>query len=107
MLVPEVTVIDLKAELDSPNPPILLDVREEDELEISRFPTFQHIPMYELQGRVSELDPSSDLVIVCRSGNRSGRVAAYLLQLGFSRVRNLTGGINEWVRLIDPTQPQY
>jgi adenylyltransferase/sulfurtransferase len=87
--------------------PVLIDVRESDELEISRFPAYTHIPMSEITSRLAEIDPGSDLVIVCRTGNRSARVTAYLLQAGYPRVRNLAGGINEWVRLVDPSQPVY
>lgn len=107
MQIPEVTVTQLKQELDSEAPPTLIDVREADELEISRFPKYRHIPMRELVARIQELDAAENMVIVCRSGNRSGQVTAYLARAGFTNVRNLVGGINEWARIVDPSLARY
>lgn len=106
-MIPEVSVQELKRELDSVTPPILIDVREADELEISHFPVFIHIPMSQIPSRRDELVEDADLVIVCRSGSRSGRITNYLLSSGYTRVRNLAGGINAWAAAIDPSLPQY
>lgn len=105
--IPEISATALKLELDSDSPPVLVDVREAEELEISRFPMAVHIPMMELAARLGEFDREADLVIVCRSGARSGRVTAYMLQAGFKRVRNLAGGINGWAQDVDRTMPLY
>ncbi len=107
MIIPTVTPLALQAELKSDSPPTLVDVRESEELQISRFPSATHIPMGEIPGRVEELAEDGDLVIVCRSGARSGQVAAYLLSLGFTQVRNLETGINGWARTVDPSLPLY
>lgn len=107
MQIPEITVSELNVSLASPHPPTLIDVREAEELEISRFDNYRHVPMSEIPARMHELDREDDLVIVCRSGNRSARVTAYLLSAGFTKVRNLAGGINEWARLIEPTLSRY
>lgn len=106
-MIPELTVEQLKEELGSQNPPTLIDVREDEELEISRFPAYVHIPLMSLPDHVNTLDRDANLVIVCRTGNRSGRAVLYLRQLGFGNVRNLVGGINDWVRKFDPEQPLY
>ncbi|HWA83559.1 MAG TPA: rhodanese-like domain-containing protein [Fimbriimonadaceae bacterium] len=106
-MVPEVTVQELQRELASPNPPTVIDVREGDELQISRLPHFIHIPMMEIPNRLAELDPETDYAVLCRSGSRSARVTAYLLQSNFKRVRNVVGGINAWAAHIDTTLPQY
>jgi len=106
-VIPEVSPEELKRELDSTGPPIIIDVREAEELEISRFANFIHIPMMEIPSRMGELDRNADLVIVCRIGERSAHVAHYLAQAGFSKVRNLAGGINRWAALIDPSVAQY
>jgi sulfur-carrier protein adenylyltransferase/sulfurtransferase len=106
-MIPEVSALDLKVELDSPTPPTLIDVREGYELDISRFPQYVHVPMRQLASRLAEFDPESDLVIVCRTGNRSGQVTSYMLHAGFKRVRNLVGGINGWAVDVDPSLPRY
>ncbi|MFQ3586515.1 MAG: rhodanese-like domain-containing protein [Fimbriimonadaceae bacterium] len=107
MSVPEVSPTELAAELAGPNPPVLVDVREADELLVSALKHAHHIPIGEIPARLDELDPDADLVIVCRSGGRSAKVTQYLLQNGFRRVRNLTGGVNLWAELVDPTMRKY
>ncbi len=107
-MIPSITPKQLKIELEGPNPPVVLDVREAHELEISRLPyEVVHIPMGELAFRLGELDPASNLVVLCRVGGRSGQVTRYLLQHGFSTVRNIDGGINRWSSTVDPTLKQY
>jgi rhodanese-related sulfurtransferase len=71
----------------------LIDVREPRELEGGTLPEAVNIPMGELPDRIAELDPDRPVVLLCRSGNRSGRVAEWLTASGFSRVVNLSGGI--------------
>jgi rhodanese-related sulfurtransferase len=101
------TVAQLRAELDSGTKPILLDVREPDELDISRLDGVTLIPMGEIPDRYNELDPNADIVLVCRSGSRSAKVMAFLDEMGFTRLRNLDGGMNAWATEIDPSLPVY
>jgi len=101
------TVAQLKVELDSGTKPILLDVREPDELDISRLDGVTLIPMGEIPDRYNELDPNADIVLVCRSGSRSAKVMAFLDEMGFTRLRNLDGGMNAWATEIDPSLPVY
>lgn len=107
MEVKEVTPVELSAELSGEFPPVLLDVREADELEISVLPNVIHIPMGEIQDRLGEIDPNSDIVIVCRSGSRSGKVTAFLNAQGFRSVRNLATGMNGWAETVDPSVNTY
>ncbi len=106
-MVEEIDPATLQAELASENPPVLLDVREAQELEISRLPNVLHIPMNLIPARASELNPSDPIVVVCRSGNRSRQVAQYLMGRGFKNVRNLSTGMNGWAREVDPTIQTY
>jgi rhodanese-related sulfurtransferase len=106
MSVATMTPVELKAALVGPNPPVILDVRETFELEISRLDGVVHIPMGELVGRLAELDQEAPVVVICRSGQRSMNVAAYLQEQGFN-VWNLTGGINAWAQTVDPRLPIY
>jgi adenylyltransferase/sulfurtransferase len=67
----------------------------------------QLIPLGELPRRVSELDPAKEMVVHCRSGQRSARAVAFLRQAGFAKVSNLAGGILAWADRIDPKVPKY
>lgn len=107
MQVPLVTPQALHDELQGEHPPILVDVREDFELEISVLPGVIHLPMDQIADRLDELDKDADYVIVCRSGARSGRVAAYMQSVGFTRVRNLVSGMNGWAATVDPDMRQY
>ena len=71
----------------------LVDVREPDEVAAGMLPGAVNIPMSGFVDRIAELDPDRPVVLVCRSGQRSGRVAEYLAGNGFTEVVNLTGGM--------------
>jgi molybdopterin/thiamine biosynthesis adenylyltransferase/rhodanese-related sulfurtransferase/molybdopterin converting factor small subunit len=105
--VPEMTVEELRARLGGENPPLLLDVREPGEYAIAHLPDATLIPQGELGQRVTELARAREVVVYCRSGNRSARATRLLLDLGFNNVRNLRGGLLAWATRIDPSMPQY
>lgn len=89
------------------NPPLLLDVREPHELQISALPGALNIPLGTLAARLSELDSAREMVVFCKAGTRSTRALELLVGAGFRRVRNLKGGINAWAREVDPNLPIY
>jgi rhodanese-related sulfurtransferase len=103
----EISPRDLKARLDAANAPVLLDVRQDWETQLCRLPNAVHIPMEELELRVEELNAQDEIVVYCHSGVRSAAVAEYLRSLGFANVRNLTGGVDSWARVIDPSMRRY
>jgi MoaD family protein len=105
--IPEVTVQELKARFDRGEDVYLLDVREPNEYQICRIPGATLIPLGELLSRTGELDRNRDLIVHCKMGGRSARAVALLKERGFTRVRNLKGGILEWIDRVDPTQPKY
>ena len=73
----------------------VIDVREPWEYESGHVPGAVNIPMGEIVARKDELtDP---VVLVCRTGARSGRVAAYLMNNGHAQVANLVGGTERWI----------
>jgi len=95
-----ITASELKARVDGGNPPVILDVREEDEWrgELGHIHGSRVIPLRVLPQRVGELEDVKhrDLVTVCRAGIRSSTGAAILTGLGFDHVSNLKGGMLEW-----------
>jgi rhodanese-related sulfurtransferase len=87
--------------------PLLLDVRESNEFTHCRIEGSLHIPMGEIVSRLTELDPDQETVVICHHGMRSFQVAQFLESQGFSRIINLTGGIDAWAREVDPAVPRY
>jgi rhodanese-related sulfurtransferase len=88
---------------------LLLDVREPDEYAIAKITGSVLIPMRELHDRIGELDEHRDRLIVvhCHHGGRSLRVTQHLLSIGFTKVQNMAGGIEQWSEQIDPRVPKY
>ena len=75
----------------------IVDVREQQEYDTTHVPGVPLLPMSELMDRMEELPAEKPLVILCRSGNRSGQVTDYLNGTGdYGEVANLTGGILAW-----------
>ena len=103
----EITVYELEKRLNGSNPPILLDVREKFEIEITNIQNSIHIPMNQIPNEISTLDPKKNYVVYCRVGGRSAKVCEYLLNNKFESVKNLSGGINEWARQINPSLNVY
>ena len=105
--VPEVTVEELKAKLDRGDGVVVLDVREPNEYQICRIAGSTLIPLGELPSRTAELDRDRELIVHCKMGGRSAKAVALLQERGFTRVRNLTGGILAWIDRVDPSQSKY
>lgn len=74
----------------------LIDVREPDEWAAGHAPGAHHVPMMEVPARMAEVPTDADVVVVCRSGGRSGQVVQYLNGNGRDNVRNLDGGMHAW-----------
>lgn len=104
----ELGAVELKAYLDSaPEQPILLDVREPWEFEIARLDGAALVPMRTIPGKLSELDPERETVVICHHGIRSRQVCRFLESQGFGKLINLRGGIEEWAREVDNQMATY
>lgn len=73
----------------------ILDVRESNEWESGHIHGAKHIPLGIISERHNELDPQKEIIVVCRSGNRSGLACEHLESLGY-KVVNMTGGMSQW-----------
>ncbi|HLH09795.1 MAG TPA: molybdopterin-synthase adenylyltransferase MoeB [Terriglobales bacterium] len=104
--MPSITVEELKQLRDAGNEPFLLDVREPHEYQICNLGGYL-IPLNDLPKRVNELDPSREMIVHCKMGGRSAKAVDFLRQSGFTKVKNLTGGINAWADKVDPKVPKY
>jgi molybdopterin/thiamine biosynthesis adenylyltransferase/rhodanese-related sulfurtransferase len=102
-----ITPRELQALLDRGERPLILDVRNPEEIAICRINGSTVIPLPELPARLSELDPSMPMIVHCKSGARSAKAIALLREAGFTRLTNLTGGILAWIKDVDPSLPTY
>jgi adenylyltransferase/sulfurtransferase len=111
--VPQLSVEQLKAELDAAEQgrvakPFILDVREPHEYQIVNIGA-PLIPLGQLPARLGEIPvgKNDEIVIHCRSGQRSQKASLELKAAGFTNVKNLAGGILAWADKIDKSLPKY
>lgn len=98
---------ELKKKKDQGEPFLLLDVREQVEFDFARIPDSVLIPLSQLPSRIGELDPEQEIVTVCHHGVRSLTALGILVKNGFTKVKNLTGGIDAYSVTADPSIPRY
>jgi adenylyltransferase/sulfurtransferase len=104
--IPQISVQELKRKLDAGEDVFLLDVREPYEVQIAQIGGTL-IPQGEIPQRLAEIPRDREVVVQCRSGARSQRIAEFLAQQGYSDVKNLAGGILAWADEIDPKIQKY
>jgi adenylyltransferase/sulfurtransferase len=104
--IPQISVKELKQRMDAGEDMQLIDVREPYEAQIAHIGG-KLIPLNEVPNRLAEIDREREVVVHCKAGGRSQRVAEYLKQLGYERVANVAGGIQAWSVEIDPSVPKY
>jgi adenylyltransferase/sulfurtransferase len=103
----DISAIELAERMRGNQPPLLLDVREPHELEISHLEGATLIPLGLLASRLSELDTAREMVVFCKGGTRSARALELLVSAGFRKIKNLQGGINAWAEDVDQDLPVY
>ncbi|OKP95002.1 rhodanese-like domain-containing protein [Paenibacillus sp. P46E] len=91
----ETTPQQVAAQLKNGESLNMLDVREPGEWGEGHIAGAKHIPLGVLMERQHELDPAQEIIVICRSGNRSGLACELLSEKGFNVV-NMTGGLNAW-----------
>jgi rhodanese-related sulfurtransferase len=83
---------------DAATRPLIVDVREPNEFATERIEHSVLIPLSQFADRHAELPKDRPLVMQCHSGSRSSSATMFLLQRGWTDVRNLDGGIAAWMR---------
>ena len=104
--IPQISVKDLKSRIDAGEHVFILDVREPYEYQIANIGG-KLIPQNDVPQRLAEIDRDREIVVQCRSGQRSQRIAEFLQQSGYQKVTNLAGGILAWADEIDPKVQKY
>ncbi len=106
MSIPAITVEELAQWREEGKPHMLIDVREQNEYDFANIGG-RLIPLGEVRSRINEIPEDGDVVIMCRSGGRSGQAVKMLTTAGRTNVKNLTGGILAWADSIDSSIPKY
>jgi rhodanese-related sulfurtransferase len=86
---------------------LFVDVRNPDEYAICSIKGTKLIPLGELGHRLKEIPKDKLVVLHCHHGGRSTRAVNFLKSQGYTEVKNLEGGIDQWSLSIDPSVPQY
>jgi rhodanese-related sulfurtransferase len=96
--IPAIDVSETASRLESggSDGPILVDVREDDELRAARVAGAIHVPMSSFADRYAELPQNRPLLVMCATGGRSSAATAFLLRNGWTDVVNVKGGITAW-----------
>ena len=104
--IPQISVKDLKSRIDSGEEIYLIDVREPFEYAIANLGG-KLIPQNDVAQRLGEIDRDREVIVHCKGGVRSQKIAEYLKQQGYQRVINVAGGILAWADQVDPTMKKY
>ena len=92
--VPEITVEEAYQKYQEGV--LVLDVRTPEEYNQGHIQNAKNIPLDELNARISELSTDQEMVVICKSGNRSHEAVVILLKAGFQKVSTVVGGMNNW-----------
>jgi sulfur-carrier protein adenylyltransferase/sulfurtransferase len=104
--IPQLSATELKRRMDAGEKLFILDVREPFEYRIANIGG-KLIPQNEVPQRLAEIDRDREIIVQCKSGGRSQRIAEFLKQSGYPKVANLSGGILAWSDQIDSSLPKY
>lgn len=103
-----ISVEDLKSKIDAKEKFRLIDVREPSEYRTAKIEGAELKPLGQISQWAAELsNKDEEIILHCHHGMRSDRACQYLSSLGFSNVKNLSGGIDEWSTRVDASVPRY
>jgi adenylyltransferase/sulfurtransferase len=107
--IPSITATELSRRLESGDRITLVDEREPHEWEIGNLGGHGAtlLPLGSLLDRMNELNTADEIVLYCRTGNRSAQALAQLRDAGFAKLWNLEGGLLAWSEDVDPSMPRY
>ena len=109
---PEITVRDLARQIATDDNELqLIDVREPEEINIAQIPGFIPLPLSQFsqwnETIAVRFDPEAETIVLCHHGIRSAQMVQWLIERGFSNVKNVTGGIDAYSRMVDRNIQRY
>jgi rhodanese-related sulfurtransferase len=110
--IPQISVKELAQRLSQDRDAVqFVDVREPQELAIAQLEGFQNFPLSQYaewcETIAVQLDPQRETLVLCHHGIRSAQMCQWLIQQGFTQVKNIVGGIDAYSALVDPSVPRY
>lgn len=110
--IPQVSVEELHQRMtESPQPLQLIDVREGQEVAIARLDGFENLPLSEFTEWSDQIktrfDPDAETLVLCHHGVRSAQMCHWLVDQGFTNVKNIQGGIDAYSLRVDRSIPRY
>ncbi len=103
----DMTVKQLAEQIKQGTAPALIDVREPNEFAYARIPGAVLKPLGGIYQWAQELDKDQAYVLYCHTGSRSWQATYMLERMGFTKVYNLSGGIDSWSTHVDASVPRY
>ena len=108
----QITVEELAKRLSSSESSTqLVDVREPQEVKTASIEGFMNLPLSQFSEWGNDiqtrLEPDKETLVLCHHGVRSAQMCQWLTSVGFSNVKNITGGIDAYSMLVDASVPQY
>lgn len=95
--ISNISTDELAKKLESgDNQVVYIDVREPDEYAAGHVPGIMNLPLSTLSEDSANFSKDAEIVIICRSGNRSMQAAEKLRDFGFTKLVNVQGGMNDW-----------
>ena len=86
---------------------VLVDVREQNEWDICYIENSQLMPLSTFDEHIEKLNPKDDIYLYCYKGTRSMNALKKLHKKGFRKLKSLSGGIDRWAEIVDPSMPRY
>lgn len=109
--LPQITVDQVAQRIAENGQIQLVDVREPSELAVAQLPGFINLPLSQAEDWSKNiqvhLDPQKETLVLCHHGMRSAQMTGWLLQQGFSDVKNIAGGIDAYSAQVDRSVPRY
>ncbi|TYQ29704.1 rhodanese-like domain-containing protein [Pseudanabaena sp. UWO310] len=112
MSIIQITVQELAERLAGEHQDLqLIDVRERHEVEIAAIADFTILPLSEYEEWAADFkekfDPHTETLVLCHHGMRSAQMCQWLIERGFTNVKNIDGGIDAYAYIVEPTMAKY
>ncbi len=97
--ITNITAADLLKRVEAGEKPLIIDVREQSEWDAGHIEGASLMPLGVVDKKITSVAKDQEVVLICRSGNRSSQAAQILAKMGYTNIKNVVGGMNEWSKV--------